>query len=55
MSAERCDLCGVEHDSLGAALRCCAELFGDEPASGSVSVRGPSPGVAAIHEERDQR
>ena len=50
-----CDLCGEGHDSVGAALRCCAELFGDEPAPGSVSVRGPAPGVAAAHEERDSR
>lgn len=50
-----CDLCGEAHDSVGAALRCCAELFGDEPAAGSVSVRGPAAGVAATHKESDQR
>jgi len=50
-----CDLCGEGHDSVAAALRCCAELFDDEPAAGTVSVRGPAPGVDAAHEERDQR
>ncbi|UHQ96423.1 hypothetical protein [Natrinema halophilum] len=55
IGAHRCDLCGAGHDSVGATLRCCAGLFEDGPAAGMNSVRGPAPGVAAAHEERDAR
>lgn len=52
---EFCDLCGEMHDSTAGVLYCCSEQFGDEPAPGSISVRGPAPGVVVAHEERDSR